>query len=77
VAEDFSWLIVPVEPTFGKDARIELMQLMGFVVQHLSLEQLAGHEEQSTMVGAMCELLHSLHEGSKTLFQSRRVREEE
>ena len=66
--QDWSSLLVGVEPFFGREARVEVMQLMGFVVQQFSLEQLISHEEHNPMINAICELLHSLHEGAKTLF---------
>jgi hypothetical protein len=38
--QDCSSLLVAIDPSFSKDTRIDLIQLMGFVVRHLTLEQM-------------------------------------
>jgi hypothetical protein len=37
---DFCNLFVSIDSSFSKETRIELIQLMGFIIRHLTLQQL-------------------------------------
>ena len=38
-------LFVPIDAAFSKETRVELIQLMGFIVRNLSLQQLTNSDE--------------------------------
>ena len=37
-------LFVPIDAAFSKETRVELIQLMGFIVRNLSLQQLTNSD---------------------------------
>jgi hypothetical protein len=61
--DSFSYFL-PIEQAFNRETRIEMIQLMGFIVRNLSLVQITMREDSlNTITYSICELFYSLYQG--------------